>query len=371
MLLTSKASRFLPAVAVAEIVLVSALLVLPAASATYSFTFAPTKGGNYLSYTIRSLTFPVSVAFAVNDTSPGTTDFWQFGDGANATGIEVTHVYTEPCLYVVSEVTTALNGSTTKGGIDLGIFASGSTYQAMAACPPEGTAGFTPVEVTGGFFTAGQQIEVRLNGTGIGNVTVGSGGDWQLNVTSILPPEPNGTEYQFTTSPPTATAEFTTLEGIEASPKSGAPGDTVIVEGRSYPSDSNVSVSLANVTLGPAQTSLNGSFTGVFSVPNSAPISSSGTYQYITGPPILGTHADFDSAGSSTGPVVVSSSLWLWIILIVLVALACILIWLLGRRRRNTSRGRTVPEPRIHRALQPRSRLGSPARPVRSLGPAS
>jgi hypothetical protein len=206
---------------------------------------------------------------------------------------------------------------------------------ALAVCPPEGTAGFIPVELAGGYFSAYQKVNVMMNGTSIATETADRGGNWILNVSGFVAPLPdglpNGTQFTFTTSPPSLTSPFTTVEGIRASPGSGAPGTSVLVEGRSYPSYSSVLVYLGGASLGTAQADIDGSFQMQAKVPFVSPLIFTGTYSYSTFPAILGSGASFVSAG---GLVTLFSSWWWWLLLIILILIIAYLVRRRMKRRK-------------------------------------
>jgi hypothetical protein len=176
-----------------------------------------------------------------------------------------------------------------------------------------------------------------MDGASIATVTADRGGNWILNVSQFLTPQQNGTRYTFATSPPSLTSVFTTLEGITAAPASGAPGDSVLVDGLSYPSNSTVQVYLGGASLGTALTYNNGSFNQSFTVPDVLPLTNAGTYSYTTLPQILGSQASFVSTGATT--VVVSSSSWWWllpliaVVIVLAIAVVILLLWRTRRRR--------------------------------------
>jgi PKD repeat protein len=339
LLLHLKGFRTLTGVMVICAVLGAALLVPGATATTLNLSVATSPKGvsgefNYLTV------FPAAVGFSVPPklAPAGSTFLWQFGDGTNSTNATPTHVYAYPCVYHTSVRVTLPNGSVTSGGLVLGAFnVRGTPGGALAVCPPQGTGGLTQVALAGGFFAAYQSVNVAMNGTSIATVTADKGGDWVLNVSGLLAstPEPNDSRYTFTTSPPSLTRAFTTLEGVSATPGSGAPGGIVVVLGRSYPPYSAVEVYLGNLSLGLAQTDDNGSFAAGFQVPYASPLTTAGTYQYTTIPQILGSQASFTSAGSSTVVTVTSSSSWWWwLILVVVVVVAAYLAWRWMKRRR-------------------------------------
>lgn len=284
-------------------------------------------------------TFPLTVTFTVKSGSAGLTLFWQFGDGSSGTDAAPTHTYTQPCVYDVKVRAKAGNGSVASGELVLGAFGARGRLGALAVCPTQGTAGFVPVELAGGYFSAYRKVNVTMNGARMATVTADKGGDWILNVTGFLTPEPNGTQYAFATSPVSLTRAFTTLEGIRALPASGAPGGSVLVEGRSYLPYSSVLVWLGNANLGTEQTNDSGSFQATLQVPFAYPLIVAGTYQYTTFPPILGSHASF----KSTGALETALSLWwVWPLLIILVLVLAYLLW---RRRRRRAASDLGPEP--------------------------
>jgi len=284
-------------------------------------------------------TFPATVSFSVTVGSApsGSIFLWQFGDGTNSTDATPTHVYAAPCVYDADVQVTAPNGSLASGGVVIGAFdVKGPRGGALAVCPPQGTAGLIQVELAGGFFAAYGSVNVTMDGASIATVTADRGGDWVLNVSGFLAstPQPSGFQYSFTTSPPSLTRAFTTLEGISASPGLGAPGDSVIVQGRSYPAYSAVQVSLGGVALGVVGTDGNGSFVTGFQIPYASPLTTAGTYPYATIPQILGTPANFGSKGATVIVAVTSSWWsWWWLVLVVLIVVAAFLAWLWLKRR--------------------------------------
>jgi PKD repeat protein len=327
--------------------IVGATLLVPVTTTatTLKISVNTYPGGGSSDFNLLS-TFPMTVSFSVNHGASGATFFWQFGDGTNSTDATPVHTYDSPCVYDIEAQMTASNGSVTSGGLVLAAFGSKGQHTSLcgggcasAVCPPQGTAGLIPVELAGGFFGAGQEVNITMNGARLATVTADRGGDWVLNVSDFLTPEPNGTQYTFTTSPSSLTSKFTTLEGIAATPTSGAPGDSVTVEGRSYPPNSTVMIYLGGVSLGTAETYVNGSFLTGFTVPDVSPLAAAGSYPYTTLPQILGSQCNFVSAGSTV--VVTPSSSWWWLLPVVIViivlgiAVVVLLLW----------RGRRRPEP--------------------------
>jgi len=328
-----KGSRILTAIITICAILGAAFFVQPAA-ATIVKIAVPTSARGSLNDFDFLTAFPQAVTFSVGSSSPGSTFLWQLGDGTNSTDPSPTHSYGAPCVYVVRVRVTSSNGSVTSGGVVVGAFdAKGQPGGALAVCPPQGTAGFVPVELAGGYFPPNQAVSVTMDGASIGAVTADRGGNWVLNVTGFITPRPSGAVYAFATSPPSLTRTFATLEGIRASPSSGAPGDSVVVVGRSYPAYGTVSVLLGGASLGDAQTDGNGSFSAGFQIPVVSPLTVAGTYPYTTLPAIQGSQANFTSAGATISETVFS---WWWlflILLIILVIIFVILIWRRGRRR--------------------------------------
>lgn len=315
--------------------------VQAAAATTVKITVTTSPGGGSSVFNFLT-TFPQTVTFSVKSSSPGSTFFWQFGDGTNSSDASPSHNYGAPCVYDINVRVTSSNGSVTSGGVVYGAFDDkGQPGGALAVCPPQGTAGFVQVELAGGYFGANQLVNVTMDGTGIATVTANKGGDWILNVTGFISPRPNGAQYNFATSPPSLIKAFTTLEGIRASPSSGAPGDSVVVEGRSYPAYSTVSVLLGGASLGDVQTDGDGSFSVGFQVPLESPLTVAGTYPYTTLPAILGSQANFASAGATISETVFS---WWWLILIVVIVLVVVLVLLLWRRRRRRAEPQTMGE---------------------------
>ena len=278
--------------------ILGATLIVPATSAAPLMVKLDVTRAGELSYLSLVTPFPITVDFSVNNSVPGATFFWQFGDGSNGTGPTPTHAYNYSCVYDIQVQVTTGNGSVFRGEVVFGAFTywrlGGGT---IAVCPPQGTAGLIPVELAGGLFPANQQVSILLNGTTIGTVTADGGGDWTFAINSFLTPEPNATQYSFTTSPASLTADFTTVEGIRVTPTTGAPGTSVEIEGRSYPPHQSVLVYLGGANLGTAQTDGSGSFLMQVQIPFVSPLVSASTYPYSTLPAILGSQASFASAG--------------------------------------------------------------------------
>gem|GEM_PF-621424 len=279
-------------------VILGAGLFVPATNAiTLELKLTVSKSGTVGDFDLRA-SFPTTIDFAVNDSASGSTFFWQFGDGTNSSSPAPTHTYNSPCVYDVQVEEKLINGSIDSGEVVFGAFRTGTPGGAtLAVCPAQGTEGFIPVELAGGFFPANQEVNVAVNGANIKTATADRGGIWTLDVSSFLTPEPNGTQFTFTTSPSSVAGVFTTLEGIRATPTSGGPGTSVQVEGRSYPSHSSVPVYLGSASLGTAVTDENGSFLSTFGIPFVPPLTQAGTFPYTTFPPILGSQASFASAG--------------------------------------------------------------------------
>ncbi len=354
MLLHQKPSKALVAIAVACAILGATLLVPGTTAITLNLKIDNTAGGGTNDFNLLT-TFPMTVGFSVTSGPAGSSYFWQFGDGTNSTEATPTHIYGSQCVYDVRVQVTASNGSVTSGGVNIGAFTTkGTPGGALALCPPQGTAGVTQVELAGGFFAANQVVNVTMGGATVATVTADRGaGDWLLNLSTLFTsmPEPNGSQYTFTTSPPSLTSSFTTLEGVSATPASGAPGDNVTVRGGSYPADSSVQVFVGGVSLGTAQTDGTGSFLATFQVPDASPLNLAGSYSYTTVPAILGSQASFASTGS---PVVSSTSSsqtippppplslpWWFLILIIVIILIVVLVivvfyLLWGRMKRRS-----------------------------------
>jgi PKD repeat protein len=332
-----KGFRSLVAIVVVCTVLGATLLVPGTTATTVNIAISSSVNGASNDFNFLT-TFPVTVGFSVTSKSPGSTYVWQFGDGSSSTEVAPIHIFNTPCVYPVTVQVTSSNGSLTSGGVVMGAFAQKGSPGALAVCPPQGTAGIAQVELAGGFFRANQIVDVMMGGSSLTTVTADKGGDWVLNVSGFLTPQPSGYQYNFTTSPPSLARVFTTVSGVRASPASGAPGDSVFVEGRSYPAYSSVQVSLGGASLGTAQTDGSGSFSTGFQVPSESPLTTAGTYQYTTDPPILGSQASFTSAGGGGGTTIPETVFaWWWllliVIIIVLVILLAYLLWR-GRRRR-------------------------------------
>ena len=330
-----------------------ALLAAPAPSAygtTIKVAVNASPSGGSVDFNIIT-TFPMTVSFSVNDPSPGASYYWQLGDGTNSTIASPVHLYTSPCVYNVSLKVVSPNGTVSTGGLYLGAFGKKGPSGATAVCPSQGTAGLSDVELSGGFFAPGQVVNITMNGAEFGTATSDRGGDWILNATGRLPSGPNGTQYDFTTSPSSSTTVFTTVEGLLVSPASGGPGSAVQVTGISYPADSTVTVFLGGVELGTAQTNGTGGFDQSFTLPFSLPLTSPGTYQFSTDPPALGVQSSFTSAGgtssvTTTTPPPSTTPWWFWALLAALAALVAVMALVIALlwRRRDERREPGMPE---------------------------
>ncbi len=325
-------SRPLTAVIVICAILGATLLV-PVATAT-TLTFVVEVSSSGASQATNLITkFPQAVSLSVKGGSPGMTFLWQFGDGTSSTASAPTHTYDNPFVYHVQVQVTASNGSTLSGVFILGMFDKcGQSGRCLAVSPSQGTAGIASVGLAGGIFPARQSVEVMMNGTSVATVTADGVGDWVLNVTGLLASMPghNDTQYAFSTSPPSLTRSFTTLEGIGATPSSGPPGTTVLVEGRSYPPFSSVLIYLGDAGLGTAQADVNGSFQGTFQIP----LTATSTQPYVTFPGILGSQASFASTGTTGLVLSLWTSWWWWLIVIPLFLIAAFFALRWSRRRR-------------------------------------
>jgi len=325
----------------------SILFVPPTDSVTINVKLTVSKGAQSNTFDQVFGKFPITVGFSVNNSVAGASYFWQFGDGTNSSNPAPFHVFNSPCMYEVQVRTTAPgNGTVLTGTLLFGAF--GQTGVSLLICPTQGTAGITPVVLGGAYFPVNRAINVTMDGELIAKVKSNNGGNWVLDLSSILAnnPEPNGTVYNFGTYPSRGSISFTTIEGISASPGAGAPGGSVSVVGRSYPPNSRVFVYLGGPSLGAADTDGNGSFSSAFGVPFSPPLIFSGSYQYSTVPAILGSQAAFRSSGAiGTG-----TQFWWWWILVI-IAIILIIIYIVRRSRKRkelaidevAAAGQTVP----------------------------
>lgn len=252
---------------------------------------------------------PIVIDFTatpVEGSSP-TSYLWNFGNGANGTSaVENGIVYPANCVYDISLKVTNVNGPPSyfyDSFYDLD-----SKGPTSVACPQKGTAGITPVMVAGAA-SAKTPLTIQLDGSNVKNLTTDKNGDWSLNVTDTLPPEVDGTVYNFTTSPVTARGTFLTLEGLAASPHRGEPGANFTLEGRSYPPDTEVSIFLGGEPIGSAVSNGNGSFNAELTVPST--LKYAGTYQFTTSPPVLGAQAYFTVPVTTTTPAAPAPFNWL------------------------------------------------------------
>lgn len=289
-------------------------------------------------------TYPFTVSFLVSSSVGAVSYLWQFGDGTNSTNAAPSHSYWTACVYKVSVVATAADGARAWGNLTLGMFTAEGPHGSIVVCPARGTAGFTPVELGGGYFNGHARVNVLMNvlgapATSITNVTADGSGNFELDVNSSLPPSVNGTVFVFNTTPSSLTQTFTTLEGIRASPGSGVPGDAVMIEGRSYQTYAQVAISLGGAYLGQAQADGNGTFVTSELIPAVPPLLVIGTYPYSTTPPIQGTQASFRITANSY----LAEFFTLWWLILLIVAIIIIIIYYLRRRRKQRARLRSQP----------------------------
>lgn len=310
-----------------------------------TITIKATATGQSANINFVQTKYPFSVGFSAQANLAAVSYLWRFGDGTNSTAAAPTHSYSGACVYEASVVITDAQGHTNHGNVTLGMFTVQGSRGSIVVCPAQGTAGFTPVWLGGGYFTPSTQVNVLMNGTSIANVITDTAGNFRLDVNSSLPPSVNGTVFIFTTRPSTNTVNFTTLEGIRAHPSSGVPGDTVIIEGRSYQAFAEVGISLGGAYLGQAQADGNGTFMTAELIPAVPPLTLIGTYPYSTTPPIQGTGASFRITANSY----LAEAFSLWWLFLLIIAIVIVIIYYLRRRRRQRAQSRlqsvTVPQP--------------------------
>ncbi len=325
----------------AWVLLVAFIAVLPFLSGTVlagggtttlTVTIRATSKGVFGSLNEIQTKYPITVDFVLTSNQTITSYFWNFGDGTNSSQAQPSHSYDGPCLYDVSVRVTTSNGTTSTGLIALGLFSETGFGHSIAVCPAQGTVGFTPVDLTGGYFGPGTNVNIKMNGTSITNVTVDSEGHFVFPLNSSLPPVVNGTKFDFTTDPPSVTQVFTALEGIRGNPGKGLSGASVTVEGRSYPPNTQVGIYLGGVYIGTGSTDGSGSFSASATLPLSAPLTTTGKYSYETTPLVLGSKANFAVTGTSLSQTF-SEWWWLWLLLIVVIVI--LVVWWYRRRRRR------------------------------------
>jgi len=284
---------------------------------------------------------PPSLIFTAQPVgAPPFTYYWDFGDGTNSTAVAPTHTFGTNCVYSISVTATDNNNDVTHANVELLAFISKGTAGMMVVCPVQGTAGFTQVLLGGGFYQNGQRIQVVSDGADLSKVNADNRGTWSLNLTGSFEPRVNGSLYVFSTLPASAIRTFLTLEGIRASPNSGEPGDTVILEGRSYPADTNVAIFLGGVSVGSADTDANGTFSATLQVPDTPPLNQAGKYYFATSPPVLGAGATFTTLRNTATAPVAGIPWWLLAALLVLPLLRFLVA--LRRRKKKCRCGRLL-----------------------------
>lgn len=207
MLLRLKRFRTLAGIVVLCAVL-GATSFLPATTAAIvKVTIITTPKGGSIDFNLVT-TFPMSLGFSVKSSSAGSTFLWEFGDGTNSSQTAPTHTFDAPCVYDVQVQVTASNGSVTSGGLVLGAFSAGEKGKsggALSVCPPQGTAGFIPVVLAGGYFLANQKVNVTMDGASITTVTADRGETGSSTSAGSSRPRPSPTP-PCTRSPPTLPA---------------------------------------------------------------------------------------------------------------------------------------------------------------------
>jgi hypothetical protein len=264
-----------------------------------SITVQTAPRGESARVNVRAV-FPLDVSFTamVNGTEPISYD-WQFGDGSNGSGAQVTHSFALSCIYNVTVHAVDARGTSTWGSVMLVAFAAKSSSAAIVVCPATGTAGLTQVELAGAYFDSRESVSVLLDGASLTTVGSDRGGSWAYNLTGEFPPGVDNFTYHLTTNPSSVGVSFTTLPGVKAFPDSGVIGDNFTLEGMSYPADTTVTVSLGGVMLGEAYADTEGTFRVNLRIPDVAPFTKAGVYQFLTIPPIRGENGTFVITTSS------------------------------------------------------------------------
>jgi PKD repeat protein len=347
------------------ILAILALLLLPSARfpifpPTTSVSTSAVTGSQPISLTLKAVPggvtqlleytgpFPVVISFSAQ--SGGTAPFtylWNFGDETNSTDAAPVHTFPLNCPYRIQLRVTDAAGKVTGKVVVFDTFTSSSLASNSVICPAVGTAGISSVKQEG-LAVAEKQLQVLVDGVKAASPTTGNSGYWWADLSSSLLPKPNGSTYTVSVAPLGISKTFLTVEGVRASPLSGVPGDSVVVEGRSYPPSTTVTVYLGGVSLGQAQSDPNGSFQANFSVPGVSPLTQIGLYQFTTSCPqlpgscpVLGAQASFYI---TTGTVpLVSSPLFPWVLLLVAVVVIVLVYWY--RRRRRRMARLTAPPP--------------------------
>ncbi len=308
------------------------------AASPVTITMKTSVHGEILDLTILAV-FPIAVQFTVKNPAAGASYFWDFGDGTNSTNPAPSHTYNSPFVYDISLHLAFTNGTATSGTVKFAVMDQKGPNGAIAVFPPSGTYGFVPVKIAGAYFPLGKQASLLMNGSLLTNVKADDGGIWEFDLSSALPASPNGTKFVFSTNPPSLTRIFTTIEGIRATPGSAGVGDSVLVEGRSYPASSSVQVYIDGVNLGTTDTDDTGSFEAGMTIPAAPALAGGGAFQYTTIPPVLGTQSTLDVTGFSVTSGLAS---WWWLIL---VAIGAVLIYFFVIRPARSGSRRNIPIP--------------------------
>ncbi len=147
--------------------------------------------------------------------------------------------------------------------------------------PDEGPAG-AEVEVTGTGFTDREEIIVEYDGDEIdiesGDDETDRNGKFQC---TIIIPESTADEHTITVTDESeveAEAEFTVEPKITVTPATGAPGETVTVEGTGFGERVDVTIEFDGKEVAEDETDRDGSFTVTFTIPAEGP----GTYKIRT-----------------------------------------------------------------------------------------
>ena len=300
---------------------------------TYYVTMkALTRGGTQtLEYT--GLT-PITMIFTgQSDGTPPFTYAWDFGDGSNSSLGSTEHTFASNCAYDIHlSVTDARGVERTKDFI-LATFSSASSASATVLCPKVGTAGISTVIVEGGFAPSGARLQLVADGVLAATSTVWRNGYFADDISNGLTPKPNGSTYTIQISHINKTRTFTTVEGVRVTPSIGLPGTSILVEGRSYPAFSPVSVYLGNAFLGTAQADEDGSFQSTYLIPSVSPLIRKGYYEVTTEPPVLGAQAFLIVPATTASLVQTIPDYTPWILAVLV---AAIVLYIVIRRRRRS-----------------------------------
>ncbi len=202
--------------------------------------------------------------------SSAITVSWSYGTACTATTNSKGNF---SCTY---QIPATYNGGWTFTGTDASSNTASATFtviQQLTVSPTSGPAGTTVTFVGTGYdspdTTGGAQVWITWMSGSVQACDVATNGQGSMSCTYVIPETPAG-QYTFTgadNTPHTATAAFSVIPTLTASPASGLVGTLVTFNGTSYATSSSVTVTWTHGTACTATTSTAGAFSCSFTIP--------------------------------------------------------------------------------------------------------